>query len=38
MKDVLAKIEEILTDMWNYLYKFLCYITGDELHEEWLVG
>ena len=37
MADVLKKIEEILIDMWNYLYKFLCYISGDKLNEDWLV-
>ena len=37
MQAVMDKIQEILVDMWNYLYKFLCYISGDEMKEEWLV-
>ena len=37
MAAVLAKIEEILIDMWNYLYRFLCYISGDKFNEEWVV-
>lgn len=37
MKDILKKIEIILIDMWNYLYRFLCHITGETVNEDWIV-
>lgn len=30
MADFFAKIETILIDMWNYLYKFLCHFYDKE--------
>ena len=37
MKDILKKIEIILIDMWNYLYRFLCHITGETVNADWIV-
>lgn len=37
MNDFLKEFETILKDMWNYLYRFLCHITGEEVNEDWLV-
>ena len=37
MKDALKQIEIILIDMWNYLYRFLCHITGTDVNEDWIL-
>lgn len=37
MKDALKKIEIILIDMWNYLYRFLCHIVGEGVNEDWII-
>ena len=37
MKDVLKQIEIILIDMWNYLYRFLCHIVGEDVNEDWIL-
>lgn len=30
MDNFLKQVEIILIDMWNYLYRFLCHLTGVE--------
>lgn len=37
MKDFFGEFEVILIDMWNYLYRFLCHLLGEEVNEEWIV-
>lgn len=37
MKDALKQIEIILIDMWNYLYRFLCHIVGEDVNEDWII-
>lgn len=37
MKDILNKIEIVLTDMWNYLYRFLAHIFGENVNDDWMV-
>lgn len=37
MKDALKQIEIILIDMWNYLYRFLCHIVGEDVNEDWIL-
>ena len=38
MKEFLKQFEAILIDLWNYLYRFLCNILGEEANEDWLVN
>lgn len=37
MKDALKQVEIILIDMWNYLYRFLCHIVGEDVNEDWII-
>ena len=37
MKDALKKIEIILIDMSNYLYRVLCHIVGEDVNEDWII-
>ncbi len=37
MQDALKQVEIILIDMWNYLYRFLCHILKQEVHEDWIL-
>ena len=37
MAEFFKKIEIILVDLWNYLYRFLAHITGEEVDEGLIV-
>lgn len=37
MNDFLKTLENILIDLWNYLYRFLCHITETEPKDENIV-
>ena len=37
MAEILKKIEVILIDMWNYLYRFLSHMLDQEPNEDWIV-
>lgn len=37
MAEFFRKIEVFLIDMWNYLYRFLAHITGEEVDEGLIV-
>ncbi len=37
MNDFLKQIEIILIDMWNYLYRFLCHLHGEDVNDDWIV-
>lgn len=37
MNEILKKIETILIDMWNYLYRFLCHFWDQDVNEDWIV-
>lgn len=37
MADFLKQVEIILIDMWNYLYRFLCHLTDQEVNDDLIV-
>lgn len=37
MAEFFRKIEVILTDLWNYLYRFLAHLTGETVDEGLIV-
>lgn len=37
MEDFIKNIEMIFTDLWNYLYVFLCNLWDSEVNEDWIV-
>lgn len=37
MAEFFRKIEVILVDMWNYLYRFLCHLTGETVNDDLIV-
>ena len=37
MNDFFKYLERELTNLWNYFYRFLCNLLGEEVNEDWIV-
>lgn len=37
MNEFFKNLENELIGLWNYLYRFLCNLLGEEVNEDWIV-
>lgn len=37
MEKFIENLEMVLTDLWNYLYAFLCNLWDEDVNQDWIV-